>query len=371
MKIKTITCHDVYNVGASLQAYALSEFLRQQGHDVEIIDYKPDYLSKRYNFTAVDNPRFEPPFLLKIVYLTLKFPKRVREWPGKKNFDLFRRQYLKLTKRYSSLEELKKDPPTADLYLAGSDQIWNTLFQNGKDGAFYLDFAPEGVKKASYAASFATDEIVPEWEEQVREWLSALDKISVREASSLRLLEKLGAQGCNVLDPVFLIRTEQWKMLIRDMDSVKKGEKSASKAGIFVYDFDNNDMIKNISEAVREKTGFPIISFFPVSYADHNLKYPGPLEFLKIIYDSEIIVSNSFHATVYSLIFHKEFYVIRRNENINVRMMDLLKLVGLEDRMIANEKELESAKPIDWDRVDHVLMKEREKSVDYLMELTE
>ena len=361
MKIKTITCHDVYNVGASFQAYALSEYLRQQGHDVEIIDYKPDYLSKRYNFKAVDNPRFEKPFLLKVLYLVLKFPKRLLEYPGKKNFDKFREEYLRLTERYHSFGELKLNPPVADIYIAGSDQIWNTLFQNGKDGAFYLEFAPEGTKKASYAASFATESIAPEWKNQVKEWLNDFDNISVREKSAVKLLDEMGIKGQAVLDPVFLLTAVQWENLIK----IKKTSKS-----IFVYDFDENDFMRKISLTAKEKLHSKIISFFKVDYSDENLRYPGPLEFLEVIYNSELILSNSFHATVFSLIFHKDFFVIKRNENINVRMMDLLKVVGLEDRLISNEKELESAKPIDWGKVDEIINKERGRSIEYLMEIT-
>jgi len=133
MKIKTITCHDVYNVGAGLQAYALSEYLQQQGHEVEIIDYKPDYLSRRYNLRVVDNPRYEKPLPLKILYLVFKLPKRLWERQGKRDFDAFREKYLKLTRRYYSLEQLKADPPPADVMIAGSDQIWNPLFQNGRN----------------------------------------------------------------------------------------------------------------------------------------------------------------------------------------------------------------------------------------------
>lgn len=361
MKIKTITCHDVYNVGASLQAYALSEYLRQQGHDVEIIDYKPDYLSKRYNFKAVDNPKFENPFWLKVLYLILKFPKRLLEYPGKKNFDKFREDYLRLTERYCSLQELKKNPPLADLYIAGSDQIWNTFFQNGKDGAFYLMFAPVGKKKASYAASFSTEVIAPEWKNQIKEWLGTFDKISVREKSAVKMLEQMGIEGKVVLDPVFLLTTEQWKKLIKNKRPSKR---------IFVYDFDGNNFIKEISIAAKERFGTEIISFFKVDYSDVNLRYPGPLEFLEAIYNAELIISNSFHATVFSLIFHKDFFVIKRNENINVRMMDLLKTVGLEDRLVSNRKEVESVGPIDWNKVDRILEKERGKSIEYLMEIT-
>lgn len=361
MKIKTITCHDVYNAGASLQAYALSEYLLQQGHDVEIIDYKPDYLSKRYNFKAIDNPKYENFLIFKIIYIILKFPKRLLEHSGKKKFDKFREDYLRLTVRYCSLEELKQNPPLANLYIAGSDQIWNTLFQNGKDGAFYLAFAPKGTKKASYAASFSTETIAHEWKNRVKDWLSDFDNISVREKSAVKLLDEIGIKGQVVLDPVFLLTEEQWKKMIKNKKPSKK---------IFVYDFDRNNFMKEISLIAKEKLEAKIISFFKVDYSDENLKYPGPLEFLEVIYNSELIISNSFHATVFSLIFHKEFFVVKRNENINLRMMDLLKLVGLEDRMISTEKEFELVEPIDWGKVDQVLKEERDKSIEYLMEIT-
>ena len=88
-----------------------------------------------------------------------------------------------------------------------------------------------------------------------------------------------------------------------------------------------------------------------------------------MIYQSKVIISNSFHATVFSLIFHKEFYVIKRNEDINIRMMDLLRLVGLEDRLIANDKDLETILPINWEKVDVIIQGERECSMQYLAEL--
>lgn len=360
MIIRTITCHDVYNVGASLQAYALYEYLRQQGHDVKIIDYKPEYLCKRYNFKAVDNPRFEKPFLLKLVYLVLKFPRRLWERPGKRNFDNFRKQYMDLTERYRSLDELKSAPPLAELFIAGSDQIWNSFFQNGKDGAFYLEFAPSTAVKASYAASFASDEIADGWENQVKLWIEGLDKISVREKSSLKLLKKLGITGCAVLDPVFLLSTNHWKKMLK-FTSVEKD--------IFVYDFDNSELVKQVSVMMKERYGLKITTFFPTKYSDRKIKCAGPLEFLTAIYNSKIIISNSFHATAFSLIFHKDFYVIKRNENINIRMIDLLNLVGLDDRIISSDEDIVSVKPINWEEVDNIIQDERDKSIQFLMEL--
>ena len=189
MKICTITCHDVYNVGASLQAYALQTYLKSLGHDVKIIDYKPDYLSKHYRLDVVGNPKYDKPFVRE-AYLLAKLPGRLRVLPRKKAFDSFTAKHLDLTRRYVSNEELKADPPEADAFFAGSDQIWNPLFPNGKDPAFYLDFVQQGVR-ASYAASFAVDEFPQELREVTAQYLSRFDHIAVRETSGLSVLKTL------------------------------------------------------------------------------------------------------------------------------------------------------------------------------------
>ena len=160
MKIKTITCHNVYNVGASLQAYALLTYLKGLGHEVEIIDYQPGYLSDRHNISYVPNEKYRNNIVLKYAYLLCKIPVRLKELPKKNIFDKFHDENYTLTdKTYRNNEELKLNPPIADIYFAGSDQIWNTIFENGKDPAFYLDFAPKESIKASYAASFATEKV--------------------------------------------------------------------------------------------------------------------------------------------------------------------------------------------------------------------
>ena len=129
MRIKTITCHDVYNAGASLQAYALVTYLRSLGHEAEIIDYKPDYLA-HYRLTGINNPRYDKP-VIRELYTLAKLPGRFKARHGKrkKSFDAFTKEFLPTTKRrYISNDDLKQNPPEADVYFAGSDQIWNCFF---------------------------------------------------------------------------------------------------------------------------------------------------------------------------------------------------------------------------------------------------
>lgn len=131
MKICTITCHDVYNVGASLQAYALQTYLKSLGHDVKIIDYKPDYLSKHYRLDVVGNPKYDKPFVRE-VYLLAKLPGRLRVLPRKKAFDSFTAKHLDLTRRYVSNEELKADPTEADAFSLGATRSGIRCSRTGK-----------------------------------------------------------------------------------------------------------------------------------------------------------------------------------------------------------------------------------------------
>lgn len=341
MQIKTITCHDVYNTGASLQAYALVAYLNQLGHEAEIIDYKPDYLSNHFSLTLVPNRRFDRP-VIRQMYLSAKLPGRLKERNSKrkKNFDQFRERYLPLTKRYQSLEELKRNPPQAQLYLAGSDQIWNTTFQNGRDAAFYLTFAPKNSVKASYAASFATEQIEPNWQKTVREWIKQLDFISVRESSGLQILDQLGIHGAqHVLDPVFLLNRSDWENLC--------GGQPGTEPYLFVYDFDRSLEMRAIAEQLAAARGLKLYTLQDLGYGDRNFAEAGPLEFLTLIRHASVVLSNSFHATAFSMLFEREFWVMNRQERINTRMRDLTESVGLANRLIA-EKEQVTEDEIDY-----------------------
>lgn len=332
MKIKTITCHDVYNLGASLQAYALLHYLENKGHDVEIIDYKPDYLSRHYKLWIVANPIYDKP-IIKQLYLLAKLPGRLWALKRKKVFDNFTTKYLKLTKRYNSYEELKANPPIADCYIAGSDQIWNTLFQNGRDAAFYMDFGTANTKRISYAASFATPKIVPEYKEFVSNKLKGINAISIREKTSLPLLTELGRQdGIAVCDPVFLLSKHEWN------DTLEKEHLSSciSEKYVLVYLTDKGPQIEQIAQTIKQNTGWQIYSVGAnkAKCADKSFINAGPLDFVRLIRDAQFVISNSFHATAFSLIMGTKFCVVNRIDNINERMKSILTDYNLSNRLV-------------------------------------
>lgn len=346
MKIKTITCHDVYNFGASLQAYALQKYLQNEGHYVEIINYKPEYL-RHFKLWWMPNSKFDRP-IIRNIYRIVKFPKRLWERifsKRKKAFDKFTKKYLHVTNAtYFSYENLVEKVPEADVYIAGSDQIWNPLFQNGKDPAFFLGFVPCGKKKISYAASFAVSAINDVDAKQMKSFLKTFDYISVREQSGLDILESMGLTGIQVVDPIFLLSVEEW----REMEQKKIDQKEF----LLVYDFDGNSIIQEICEKYRLNKNVRILSVFDMERANEKGSDFGPCEFLTAIDQAEFVVSNSFHATAFSILFHKDFIVVGREEKINVRMMDFLNQLGLSERYIDNIKQIDTLNTICWEDVD-------------------
>lgn len=320
MKVDTITCHNVYNVGASLQAYALAKYLSSLGHDVNIIDYQPDYL-KHYRLWGVKNPKYNRPFLRE-AYNLLKLPGRLIERldSPKKEFDAFTSRYLPLTSvTYCTNEELLSNPPKADLLIAGSDQIWNSNFQNGRDPSFYLNFAQKGEIRASYAASFATDHLNERYREKIAEWINQLDFVSVRESSGVQIVRDLGRTDVvKVVDPVFLLGRKIWEDMAALSDEV------TTRSYVLIYDFDKNKSITEQAKRIASEKKCETISIFANKDADKSFHGVAPIEFLWLVKHAEAIITNSFHATAFSVMFEKPFIVFDRQEPLNSRLHDLL-----------------------------------------------
>ena len=351
-RILTITCHNVYNYGATLQQYALLHYLKDLGFDAQTINYKPPYLSNHFKLTAVP-ARFNKNIVLKTAYLAIKLPGRLSDLKRKKNFDLFEEKHLDiLPQLYKNNEELKKDIPIADIYICGSDQIWNSFFENGKDPAFYLDFVPKEKLKIAYAASFAIDRIAEDLKPFVKAQVEKLDYVSVRESSAIHILEDLGIQNVTqVLDPVFLISAQQW---------ADKFVSPIPEKYIFVYDCDSNPQIKQIAQAAASKHNWKIYTVDKnIDYADKNFFHEDPAQFLSLIYHAQFVLTNSFHALSFSLIFNKHLFVFNRTEAINTRMRDLMELAGISDLLLKyNEiKDVEEVE-IDFEMVNKKINQE-------------
>lgn len=349
MNIKTITCHNVYNHGAALQEFALLAYLEQEGHAVKAINYQPDYLANSYKIFKVNSPKWENNFLKRLIYITLKLPKNLSNLRRYKAFDTFNKKYIKETDTlYKTNSDIKKNLPDADAYICGIDQIWNTLFQNGKDLAFYLNFVPKEKLKISYAASFAIDSIQNNLKSFVKENVEKLDVVSVREKSGLNILEDLNIKNATqVLDPVFLMEDTFWDTIISERI---EGDY------ILIYDFDSNEVIQKVALKIAKTNNLRIFALNKnIRYADQVYWSIGPDQFLALMKDAKFVLTNSFHAVAFSLIFNKEFFVFNRQEKINTRMKDLLSDLNIEERLISDAEEYKDVKAINYKIVNSTL----------------
>lgn len=360
-----------------LQAYALAKYLQSLGHDVALIDYRPQYQPGH---------KVDPSFTMGIgfwglygirhlyrLYKKVQAPRRRAyyelEQARRDAFEQFFREYIPLThEQYNSVKQLVANPPEADLYIAGSDQIWNTNLKNGRDAAYYLGFGSPK-RKISYAASFATQELNGRFKGFVRRQLSNFDSISVREQSGVSILESLGYSGVTVVDPVFLLQRHEWDATLNEFDD---GVDSEYEDYVLTYDFELVvSVIAPIAKRLSSLLGCKIYSVGPKNheYADKSFVCCSPLKFLSLIKHARCVISNSFHGTAFSMIYDKDFFVVKRKDGLNSRMQDLLGCYGLSDRLIeecADRNDL--GKHIDYSLVKPLLDQDIDKSKTFLQQ---
>lgn len=364
MRIKTLTTYNVYNYGASLQAYALMKYLQNKGHDVEIIDYQPEYLRRKYDYKWVNPESKMSKYLLtRFAYRIMKFLQRQTTIKRKKAFDDFTKNILNETDtKYLSYSELKNNPPEADLYIVGSDQIWNVFYETGRDDAFFLDFVRKG-KKASYAASFSYTDIDDENKKRIKRLLEDFTAVSVREYHGIEILKEIGVDGQWVLDPVFLLSKDEWIKLIPTFNKKERF--------LLIYDFEGNKSLKEFAINYAKEYGLKIYSIndtYPLLYADKNFNNSGPIEFLTMIYNCDAFISNSFHGTAFSIMFNKPVFVFNRHRHkVNSRMESLMTLFELKQCIEPKVNKIDSINDcFDFERINKILDSERNKSLDFI-----
>jgi hypothetical protein len=333
MKICTLTIHFGVNHGSALQAYALSEYLTKCGYDVRLIDYIPE----RYNaWYIIKNKKY--PFILKFVYYLVKSPSRVYQ---RRIFEKFLANNVKLTERYYNKEQLVYRPPVADVYIAGSDQIWNKDYNGEGEYSYFFPFVDNDKKKIAYAASFGRSEIEKIEQDEISPYLKKFDHISVREDSGLNILEKCGInQGVIVLDPTLLLTKEDWRKLSLSIKNIKD-----EFLLIYVMDHKYEKLIEYGEQiAKRFNLKIYVICFKKIKdkRIDACFTNISPREFLYLFDKASYVVSNSYHGVLFSINFEKQFIAVAK-EKYNTRIDSILRLMGLENRFVYDDFNLEKA----------------------------
>lgn len=334
MKIGIITFWTTKdNYGQILQCFALQQFLRNKGHQPFLIRYKEANVAKA---------SFKLNNVLKYI---MKFPSYVswymKEKERKRNadkyakstinvnrhFDQFMKDFVACTEQIYTKDMLLSDPPLADAYICGSDQVW------GGDWAYYLDFAPDDKPLIAYAPSLGgITSFSSDYERKMRELLTRFSFIGMREQSGVDVCHRLGRMDAvKVVDPTLLLTQT-------DYDRLRINTKSlAQKPYLFAYilgnpmDFDMRDIY-----VYAKKRGLEVKYATSGKADDYEHIYPQIGEWIDLIANAEIVVTNSFHGTVFSLIYNKPFITILLNkgyERMNTRVLELLKCANLTNRI--------------------------------------
>lgn len=245
-----------------------------------------------------------------------------------------------------------------ECFIVGSDQVWNPYYDFVAGRSDFLAFA-ENAQKISYAASFGVDEIPLDRKKEYAEWLKDFKAISVREKQGAKIVRELiDREAIVVLDPTLLLDEYEWKKVEKKPHCCPKGKYA------FVYALgDKSDIFEEKIEQIKEK-----YEVFDVGMIQKNGKElpVGPSEFLYLLRNSEIVLTDSFHATVFSIIFHKRFITFNRlGLNMNSRIESLAEMVGAKNRLMQCGM-FDGETEMDYVNVDAMIKRERKRSIEFL-----
>ena len=355
MRIGILTFHCAHNYGAVLQCYALQEVLKGMGHTVEVIDYRPVYLTRPYDIINPNRILSRNPiiFAKKVITELLYLPNRIKRHKKFNNF---------INKRYQ-LSTIKGISKNYDIFIMGSDQIWNPKITKGFDGYYfgYLPFPKEKRKYIAYAASMESDNLSETAKDYLRKAVCNFDAIGVRETRLADLLRPLTNQNIQVvLDPTLLVNTSIWENFINISPSEKKYVLIYQARGSISC---NKKIAKHIAKQIGAIT--VTLSSFP-TWRKNIYQSESPEAFVNWFRYASCIITTSFHGTAFSIIFNKPFYSIQTEGYGNTREISILELLGLKDRMI-NKNQLPTFQEIDYKQANNRLQEYRQKSFKYLL----
>lgn len=370
MKIGILTLPLHNNYGGILQAYALQTILKRMGHDAVVIDKSREIKLPIYKRYFQYFKLLVRKVLLNRNTIILWDQKYNREYKTISTYTLpFIQQYIKrfiAARDYSNIKQ-----GDFDAFVVGSDQVWRPRYfgQNILSNAF-LSFAKDwDVKRISYAASFGTEEweYTEEQTSECKDWIKKFDAVSVRESSAVKLCkEYLGVDALHVLDPTMLLSATDYIQLFKEANTPQ------SPGSLMCYVLDETEdkqkVVSNVEETLN-LTAFSVNSKYEVRTAPLKERIQPPVEaWLRGFYDAEFVVTDSFHACVFSILFEKPFVVYGNKDRGMARFHSLLSIFGLETRLVTSSAEAQNviSVPIDWSLVNAKKKEWQEKSYNFL-----
>ena len=356
MKIGILTFHCAINYGAVLQAYGLQEVLKSLGHEVYIIDYRPQYLIEPYQVFRwkFDDRRSLISNIKDLIRECLVMPIRFKR---NLKFQQFINKYLNL---YSWDDDLS----IFDSFVFGSDQIWNPKITKGLDEVFLGQFKEAvGKKLIAYAASAGCSQNLSIHDfKELSMSLKSFVQVGVRENA---LYEKLFAANNNVsitIDPVLLAGEKVFSNIAADIN--------IEKPYLLCFTLGRDEYAVKVAKKIAKQKQLRIVEIVSSSESLYNSTIKqmlSPVEFLGYVKRADFVVTSSFHGTVFSILFHKSFICLGNQGNGMSRFYSLLNMFGLENRLVdifqLNEFKLSV---INWELVNKILIQKRKEAMTFL-----
>ncbi len=382
-KIAIVSCYFKHNYGSMLQAYATQKILDKLGYENETINisgFNSELKKEKIKYFA--KASLTSDILLSKIGMAknVLYKKLVKNnYTAKvklrdKKFDDFKNKYFRLSEQFSSKKELSdKCAEKYSTVIVGSDQLW--LPGNIEADYYTLNFVPKTINTIAYATSFGQSSIPRDSAKKASCFLKKIKHISVREESGKKLVKQfVGRDVPVVCDPTLLFTGEEW-LNIRQQESIVKGKY------ILCYFLGNNPPHREFATRLRKETGYKIVALThldeyiksDVGYADETPYDIDPVDFLHLIRNAEYVCTDSFHCTVFSILFKRDFYTFRRynrntRQSTNTRLDTLFKIVGIEGRLLTGDENIADCIRIktDFDEVYKKLDIVRQQSFDYL-----
>lgn len=332
MKIALLTIWHVENYGAELQTYATVKALKQLNFDVEVIDFRLSDESKKSLLGRIAS-------VIQIVS------------PLKFKFNRFWKKYIPSSRRYKTSSDLMENPPIADIYMVGSDQVWNPDITQTRAKNYFLNFGSREIKRVSYASSFGVSEWMhADLYEDVKSLLMNFDHVTCREDLGVKLLRnQFGVDAINVVDPTLLF-----------VSYPEFVELPKEKNNLVFYPLSEDSGLEILSQKVAAILDLNIVNNNKVSklFGRTVWNRNSIEEWVKNIAESKFVITRSFHGLIFSLLYNKQFALLKIRNGRNSRVENLLGKIGLEDRMYDTPEALLNDEP--WKRqIDYSVVNSR------------
>ena len=356
MKVGIVTFHFVNNFGGALQAYALRRSVEEScGVYTELIDYRNWFIR------LCDWIRLLP-MTTNIQEIKTGIASMRDRIARRNRFGLFTKDYNRLSRKYINHWQLNLHPPGDDKYICGSDQVWNPYITMGISSSYFLCFEKNPQNRIAYAPSFGTDRIGRLAEKRIGNNIKDFAFLSAREKTGQELIRKMtGRESERLIDPTFLLEKSEWEKIGRN--PLHSGEPY-----ILLYIMQRDEDIYTYVKKIKENMGMRIVEIsrygYQPGYIDEILVDIGPLEFLGLFRDASFICTNSYHGLAYSVIFEKDFFLMKC-KRFSARINNLLDMLKIDASLDDSEQATLSA---DYDKeyIRNTISEERNKAIAYL-----